>query len=56
MADPDRWYWYEHVSGEIIRKPAIVIDMGGGPKEYFDSPFVKRWGTEEDDPDREADG
>ena len=36
-------YFYEHVDGTIHRKPDLVVEMGGGPHEYFDSPFVKRW-------------
>lgn len=37
-------YFYEHTNGQIIRKPAAVVDgNGGGPLEYFDSPAVKRW-------------
>ena len=36
-------YRYEHTNGEIITKPALVVEMGGGPFVYFDSPFVKRW-------------
>lgn len=36
-------YYYEHENGTVHWKPYIVVDMGGGPEEYFDSPFVKRW-------------
>jgi hypothetical protein len=36
-------YFYEHTNGEIIKKPQIVVQMAGGPHEYFNSPFVKRW-------------
>lgn len=36
-------YYYEHVDGETIPKPDIVVDMAGGPLEYFNSPFVARW-------------
>ena len=36
-------YVYEHVNGTFHEKPAIVVDMGGGPDVYFDSPFVKSW-------------
>jgi len=39
----DHYYEYIHVNGSTIRKPAIVVDMGGGPEEYFNSPFVKSW-------------
>lgn len=42
-----RTYFYEHENGTIIRKPAIVVESGGDPAEYFDSPFVKRWWMEE---------
>jgi hypothetical protein len=37
------YYEYTHIDGQVIRKPAIVVDMGGGPYEYFNSPFVKSW-------------
>lgn len=43
-------YFYEHVDGSIHRKPDIVVDAGGGPRDYFNSPFVKRWWHEEDRP------
>lgn len=36
-------YLYQHTDGTIHRKPALVVDSGGGPHEYFDSPFVRRW-------------
>ena len=36
-------YWYVHVDGSIHFKPKRVVDMGGGPGEYFAGPFVKRW-------------
>lgn len=36
-------YWYLHTNGEFIHKPFGVVDMGGGPEEYFDSPFVQEW-------------
>ena len=39
-------YYYEHIDGTIHKKPTIVVDMGGGPYVYFDSPFVKRWWKE----------
>lgn len=41
-------YFYEHVNGEIISKPAFICEVGTTPEEYFDSPFVKRWWKEED--------
>lgn len=31
------------------RKPAIVVDAGGGPYEYFSGPFVKRWWVEDEE-------
>jgi hypothetical protein len=40
-------YKYEHTNGKIITKPAIVVESGTTPEEYFDSPFVKRWWKEE---------
>jgi len=43
IKNPKPGYYYEHENGEIIFKPFIVVDMGGGPREYFDSSFVKRW-------------
>ena len=36
-------YFYEHENGTVQKKPDRVVDMGGGPSEYFDSPFVKKW-------------
>jgi len=36
-------YFYEHANGQVIRKPNIVVDSAGGPDQYFDSQFVKRW-------------
>lgn len=36
-------YYYEHINGTVIQKPDMVVDIGGGADEYFDSPFVKRW-------------
>jgi len=36
-------YYYEHTDGSTISKPDIVVDMAGGPDDYFDSPFVVRW-------------
>ncbi len=32
-------YFYLHTNGDLIWKPAIVVDSEPG---YFDSPFVKR--------------
>lgn len=42
-------YKYLHTNGTIITKPAMVVDYGGGPYEYFDSPFVQKWWYEEVD-------
>ncbi len=36
-------YYYEHTNGEIHYKPFIVVDTGGGPEVYFDSPYCKQW-------------
>jgi len=36
-------YYYEHINGVVKWKPEFVVDMGGGPEVYFDSPFSKRW-------------
>jgi hypothetical protein len=44
-------YYYEHENGSIIRKPAIVVDSGGGPWQYFSGPFVRRWWTADDWPE-----
>lgn len=41
-------FFYEHADGSVHRKPALVVEMGGGPAEYFNSPFVKRWWQGED--------
>jgi len=37
------YYFYEHVNGKIIAKPAFVCEHNTTPYDYFDSPFVKRW-------------
>lgn len=39
-------YFYVHSNGSIIEKPDIVVDRGGGPFAYFDSPFVREWWQE----------
>lgn len=36
-------YWYLHTNGERIYKPAIVVESGGGAREYFSGPFVKKY-------------
>lgn len=41
--EPKPGYYYEHVNGTIQWKPFVVVDMAGGPGQYFDSPMVKRW-------------
>lgn len=41
-------YFYEHSNGQIIRKPDIVVEMGGGAPAYFTGPFVKSWWVESD--------
>ena len=46
MKKPD--YLYEHVDGSVHRKSALVVEMGGGPEEYFAGPFVRRWWREEE--------
>lgn len=51
MKQPD--YLYEHTDGSILRKPAVVVDMSGGPEDYFDSPFVKRWWRDSEEPEPE---
>jgi len=47
MANPKpnikAYYEYIHINGETIRKPQFVVDSGGGPEVYFDSPFVMSW-------------
>jgi len=42
-------YFYQHTNGSIIEKPDRVVDFGGGPSLYFDSPFVRDWWWEPDD-------
>lgn len=41
-------YFYEHANGQIIEKPDIVVDRGGGPRAYFTGPFVRQWWHEND--------
>ncbi len=41
-------YFYQHSEGQIIQKPDRVVDMGGGPFEYFSGPFCKSWWIESD--------
>ena len=36
-------YAYRHTNGQIITKPDFVVDAGGGPHAYFDSPFCEEW-------------
>lgn len=35
-------YWYLHENGERIYKPAVVVQSVGA-RDYFDSPFVKKY-------------
>ena len=44
--DYKRIYYYEHINGTIHKKPAIAVETGGSPSEYFNSPFVKKWWCE----------
>lgn len=37
-----RTYYYLHSNGELIRKPAIVVESAG-VIDYFNSPFVRKW-------------
>lgn len=46
MTDKKTTYFYEHADGSIHQKPSIVVDMAGGPREYFTGPFIKRWWVE----------
>lgn len=41
-------YFYEHSEGGIIEKPDIVVHAAGGPRAYFEGPFVKNWWHESD--------
>lgn len=41
-------YFYQHSEGSIIEKPALVVDAGGGPWDYFNSPFCEAWWFEND--------
>jgi hypothetical protein len=41
-------YFYRHSEGGIIEKPALVVESGGGPWEYFSGPFVREWWFEND--------
>lgn len=40
-------YFYQHSEGQIIEKPAIVVDSMG-PWDYFSGPFVRDWWFEND--------
>ncbi len=45
-----RTYFYLHTNGELIEKPAIVVESEG-VQSYFSSPFVRKYWvatTEED--------
>jgi hypothetical protein len=41
-------YFYQHSEGAIIEKPSLVVNSGGGPWDYFNSPFVRHWWFESD--------
>ena len=36
-------YYYQHIDGTVHYKPFIVVEMGGGPIDYFNSPFVLKY-------------
>lgn len=36
-------YIYLHTNGSLHYKRNIVVDSGGGPNRFFDSPLVQRW-------------
>ena len=43
----DKHYYYLHTNGDLIHKPASVVDSD---PEYFDSPFVKKvWTIDTED-------
>ena len=46
----ERGYIYEHINGTRIRTPFLVVNMGGGPREYFAGPMVRQWWREGDEP------
>lgn len=37
------YYMYEHINGTLHKKNFMIVEMGGGPYDYFNSPFVKSW-------------
>lgn len=37
------YYIYLHTNGNLIAKVAYVVDKYSSPKEYFNSPYVKKW-------------
>lgn len=42
--DADRRdFLYRHTNGTLQRKLHYVVMAGGGPAEYFNSPFVQHW-------------
>jgi len=47
-------YYYKHVNGTVIGKPDYVVDTGGGPHCYFESPFCVHWWHEENAPTAEV--
>ena len=36
-------YYYRHINGEVISKSKLVVEYGGGPVVYFNSPYVVEW-------------
>lgn len=41
-------YFYLHSEGAVIEKPDRVVNFGGGPHDYFNSPFCRAWWHESD--------
>lgn len=41
-------YYYEHINGDVIQKPDVVVEMAGGPQIYFASPMCRKWWHEDD--------
>lgn len=38
----NRTYYYLHTNGELISKPAFVVESAG-VEDYFNSPMVRKW-------------
>lgn len=36
-------YVYIHTNGTAHTRPDIVIEMAGGPQEYFAGPYIADW-------------